>query len=60
MKRSGTARIAAALTAVLLSGAGGCSSCGGAQDEGGLYVPPSRADETMGDMTEDVYRDTDL
>ncbi len=60
MKRSGTARIAAALTAVLLCGAGGCSSCGGAQDEGELYVPPSRADEEMDDMAEDVYRDSDL
>jgi hypothetical protein len=48
------------LTAVLLSGAGGCSSCGGAQDEGELYVPPSRADEAMDDMAEDVYRDSDL
>lgn len=60
MKRSGPARIAAALTAVLLSGAGGCSSCGGAQDEGALYVPPSRADEAMDDMAEDVYRESEL
>jgi hypothetical protein len=48
------------LTAVLLSGAGGCSSCGGAQGEDDLYVPPSRADEAMDDMAEDVYRDSEL
>jgi len=48
------------LTAVLLSGAGGCCSCGGAQDEDNLYVPPSRADEAMDDMVEDVYRDSEL
>ncbi len=60
MKCSGAARIAAALTAVLLSGAGGCSSCGGAEGEDDLYVPPSRADEAMDDMAEDVYRDSEL
>lgn len=60
MKCSGAARIAAALTAVLLSGAGGCCSCGGAQDEDNLDVPPSRADEAMDDMVEDVYRDSEL
>ncbi len=60
MKHSGTARMAAVLTVVLLSGTGGCSSCGGAQHEGELYVPPSRADQAMDDMAEDVYRDSDL
>ena len=60
MKCSGAARIAAALTAVLLSGAGGCSSSGGAESEDNLYVPPSRADDAMDDMAEDVYRDSEL